>query len=184
MELYQRSSKISRENCLLYTLLWWFIYAASRLYKYWLGHRLWWTQVNINLYVFVEWRHDHLMKHETQNDFPSNYGGWIHSFCISSTKGYMVGSLLRSLEVVPHVDDPVKLQSDNISIINYFKNSKFHGRTKHIEIKYHCIRENKEEVRLCYILTGLDSCIVSDKVLSHKTVQDSCKSQEHKEMVM
>src|SRR5438270_549399 len=63
-------------------------------------------------------------------------------------------SLLISLEVVPHADDPITLHSDSMSAIDYSKDSKFHGRTKHIEIKYHFVRNKKDEVMLRYLPTG------------------------------
>src|SRR4051812_21017215 len=63
-------------------------------------------------------------------------------------------SLLISLEVVPSAIDPVTLHSESMSAINYSKDSKFHGRTKHIEIKYHFIRNKKNEVQLSYMPTG------------------------------
>ena len=62
--------------------------------------------------------------------------------------------LLMSLEVIPDADDPVKLLSDSMSAIDYSKDSKFHARTKHIEIKYHFVRNKKDEVLLSYIPTG------------------------------
>src|SRR2546430_169059 len=63
-------------------------------------------------------------------------------------------SLLISLEVVPHAADPITLHSDSMSAIDYSKDSKFHGRTKHIEIKYHFARKKKDEVMLRYLPTG------------------------------
>ena len=63
-------------------------------------------------------------------------------------------SLLISLEVVPHADDPITLHSDSMSAKDYSKDSKFHGRTKHIEIKYHFVRNKKDEVMLRYLPTA------------------------------
>lgn len=39
-------------------------------------------------------------------------------------------NLLRSLKVVPHVSDPIKLPSDNMLAISYSKDFKFHRKTK------------------------------------------------------
>src|SRR4051812_47841033 len=63
-------------------------------------------------------------------------------------------SLLISLEVVPSAVDPVTLHSDSMSAIDYSKNSKFHGRTKHIVIKYYFIRNKKDEVQLSHMPTS------------------------------
>src|SRR4051812_43105511 len=62
--------------------------------------------------------------------------------------------LLISLEVVPSAVDPITLHSDSMSPIDYSNNSKFHGRIKHIEIKYHFIRNKKDGVQLSYMLIG------------------------------
>src|SRR3954464_14160923 len=58
-------------------------------------------------------------------------------------------SLLISLEVVPHAADPITLHSDSMSAIGYSKDSKFHGLTKRIEIKYHFGRNKKDDVTFC-----------------------------------
>src|SRR4051812_33050611 len=63
-------------------------------------------------------------------------------------------SLLIRLEVVPHAADPITLHSDSMYAIDYSKDSKFHGCTKHIEIKYHFVRNKKDEVMLCYLPTS------------------------------
>lgn len=43
------------------------------------------------------------------------------------------------------------LHNDSLSAIEYSKDFKFHGKTKHIEIRYYFISNNKDEVRLSYI---------------------------------
>ena len=63
-------------------------------------------------------------------------------------------SLLISLEVVPSAVNPVTLHSDSMSAIDHSKDSQFHGKTKHIEIKYQFVRNKKEEVQLSYMPTG------------------------------
>lgn len=59
-------------------------------------------------------------------------------------------SLLIGLEVVSHANDPVSLHSDCMSAVDYSNDSKFHRRTKHLEIKYHFVRNGKEEVQISY----------------------------------
>lgn len=39
------------------------------------------------------------------------------------------------------ITEPVKILCDNISAINISKNLVLHARTKHIELKYHFLRE-------------------------------------------
>src|SRR5436305_15250788 len=62
-------------------------------------------------------------------------------------------SLLISLEVVPSAVDPITLHNGIMSPIDDSRDSKFHGRTKHIEIKYHFERNKKDEVMLRYLPT-------------------------------
>src|SRR5436190_8715211 len=63
-------------------------------------------------------------------------------------------SLLISLDVVPSAVDPITLHNDSMSAIDYLKDCKFHGRTKHIKIKYYFIRYKKDEVQHSYMPTS------------------------------
>src|SRR2546430_13175466 len=73
---------------------------------------------------------------------------------VAAQKVVWLRSVLISLEVVSSAVDPVTLHNDSMLAIDYSKDSKFHGRTKHIEIKYHFIRNKKDEVQLSYMPTG------------------------------
>ncbi|KAG2759094.1 hypothetical protein Pcac1_g28834 [Phytophthora cactorum] len=42
-------------------------------------------------------------------------------------------------------DDPVKIYEDNQGSIALAKNPEFHKRTKHIDIRYHFVRERVED---------------------------------------
>ena len=50
---------------------------------------------------------------------------------------------------------PVDLRVDNKRAISLTENPEFHRRTKHIEVRYHWIRENVEsnEIQVSYIST-------------------------------
>ena len=52
-------------------------------------------------------------------------------------------------------DKPTKIYCDNMSAVAITKNLVFHARTKHIEIRYHFIREliSKEEIVMDFIST-------------------------------
>ena len=66
---------------------------------------------------------------------------WLHSF-------------LQELRSAP--DDPLILNCDNQEAIALTKDDKFHACTKHIDMRYHFIREAVEDgkVAVQYILTG------------------------------
>ena len=63
-------------------------------------------------------------------------------------------SFLRELRSAP--DDPLILNCDNQGAIALAKDNKFHTRTKHIDMRYHFIREAVEDgkVAVQYIPTG------------------------------
>ncbi|KAL0455889.1 UNVERIFIED_CONTAM: Retrovirus-related Pol polyprotein from transposon TNT 1-94 [Sesamum latifolium] len=44
---------------------------------------------------------------------------------------------LKSLRILAHIDDVVLIYFDNTSTIAYAKDLKYHGRTKHIDTRYH-----------------------------------------------
>ncbi|XP_043694174.1 secreted RxLR effector protein 161-like [Telopea speciosissima] len=52
-------------------------------------------------------------------------------------------------------DGPVTIMCDNMSAINIFKNPVQHSRTKHIDIRYHCLKEKvtSNAVRLEFVST-------------------------------
>ena len=64
-------------------------------------------------------------------------------------------SFLQSLNVTPNPSHPVMIHCDNQACIAYMKDPKYHGRTKHIEIKHSFVRDivAKKEVILKYIST-------------------------------
>ena len=65
-------------------------------------------------------------------------------------------AFLQNLDVTPHNDESVVIYSDNTAALAYVKNPKYHGKSKHIEKKYHFIRDvvAKGGIVLKYIPTG------------------------------
>ena len=63
----------------------------------------------------------------------------------------------QNLEVVKAASDPVTVHCDGMAALAYVKNSKYHGKTKHINIRYHYIRDMiaHNEVVLKHISTRL-----------------------------
>jgi hypothetical protein len=62
----------------------------------------------------------------------------------------------KNLSCVTHGKNPVTLYCDNTAAIAYTKDPKYHGKTKHIEPKYHYIRRiiKKKQVELKHISTS------------------------------
>ena len=48
---------------------------------------------------------------------------------------------LQYLDVVTHISDPVTIHCDNMAALAYAKDSKYHGRTKHIDVRFNFIRD-------------------------------------------
>ncbi|KAL0317375.1 UNVERIFIED_CONTAM: Retrovirus-related Pol polyprotein from transposon TNT 1-94 [Sesamum angustifolium] len=63
---------------------------------------------------------------------------------------------LKSLCISMHIDDAVVIYCDNTATIAYAKDTKYHGRTKHIDTRYHFIRDSiaQGEVVLRHIPTN------------------------------
>ena len=63
----------------------------------------------------------------------------------------------QNLEVDKDALDPITVHCDSMATLTYAKDSKYHGRTKHIDIRYHYIRDivAHNEVVLKHISTSL-----------------------------
>ena len=62
---------------------------------------------------------------------------------------------LLHLGVVTHTLDPVTIHCDSMAALAYAKDPKYHGKTKHIDLRYHFIRDMvaQKEVILKHIPT-------------------------------
>ena len=67
----------------------------------------------------------------------------------------LLKNFLSDLEVVPNMDGPITLYYDNSGVVTNSKEPQSHKRGKHIERKYHLIREivNRGDVIVTKILT-------------------------------
>ncbi|XP_052735546.1 uncharacterized protein LOC128197530 [Vigna angularis] len=84
------------------------------------------------------------------------------SFCVGLISRFM-GELKSSHEccqtgieeMMMPVKTPLQLRIDNISVINLSKNPVSHGRSKHLEVKYHFLRDlvSKGRIVLSYCRT-------------------------------
>ena len=82
---------------------------------------------------------------------------------------------LRRLGTSPYGDEAVLIYSDSTSALAYAKDPKYHGKSKHIDIRHHHIRDMvaQEEVVLRHISTGsmvadpLTKPIARDVFVSH-----------------
>ena len=78
-----------------------------------------------------------------------------------------LGDILRPLM------EPMVLYCDNQSTIAVAKNDQYHARTKHIDIRYHFIRESisREIIEICYCPTENMVADIFMKALPVKTFE-------------
>jgi hypothetical protein len=72
--------------------------------------------------------------------------------------------------VVTTVDNPVTIHCDSMASLAYAKDPKHHGRTKHIDIKYHYIKKNavlKHISTSQMIVDPLTKPVVKDAHMAH-----------------
>jgi hypothetical protein len=72
--------------------------------------------------------------------------------------------------VVTTVDNPVIIHCDSMASLAYAKDLKHHGRTKHIDIKYHYIKKNavlKHISTSQMIVDPLTKPVVKDAHMAH-----------------
>ena len=64
--------------------------------------------------------------------------------------------------------DKYTLFIDNMSAIKLIKNSEFHQRSKHIDVKYHFVRDNYEKggIDVMYVKSELQVADIFTKALS------------------
>ena len=76
--------------------------------------------------------------------------------CNAAQEATYLSRLLHSLKVLNVSNDPVIVNVDNQGTIELSKNPVYHQRTKHIDIKFHYIREcvNENRIKLVYIPSG------------------------------
>ena len=80
--------------------------------------------------------------------------------------------LLTNLSV--NVEKPITIYEDNQSVFAMSKNPQFHGRSKHIDIKYHFVRDQveKKAVTVLYCPTGSMLADLFTKGISIEIVQE------------
>jgi hypothetical protein len=121
-------------------------------------------------YSDADWESD-LDERKSTSSYTFLLGGWAITWCskkqscvaLSTMESeYIVCSaavwlrrFLQHLDIVASAMDPVTIYSGSMAALAYAKDPKYHGKTKHIEIKYHYIRDMvaKKEVFLEHIST-------------------------------
>ena len=91
---------------------------------------------------------------------------------LAACQGVWLGELLKELKI--SIKAPMELRIDNISAINLSKNPVSHGRSKHIEVKYHFLRDmvNKGRISVKYCKTELQLADVFTKALKIERFED------------
>ncbi|GAV67227.1 zf-CCHC domain-containing protein/rve domain-containing protein/RVT_2 domain-containing protein/gag_pre-integrs domain-containing protein/UBN2_2 domain-containing protein, partial [Cephalotus follicularis] len=90
---------------------------------------------------------------------------------------------LQRLDVTAHSKGPVLMYCDSTAALAYVRDPKYHGKTKHIDVRYHFIRDMvaRGEVILHHISTGmmvadpLTKPIARDVFLSHARSMGLCR---------
>lgn len=87
-----------------------------------------------------------------------------------------IRKLLRGIE--HQCDEATMLLVDNQSTIKLAKNPEFHKRTKHIDIRYHYIREKCEsgEIYIAYVPTEMQKADILTKVLPRERFKFLCEN--------
>jgi hypothetical protein len=94
------------------------------------------------------------------------------SACNAACQGIWLQSLLQEMKI--DVDHEVELMVDNKSAINLARNPIAHGRSKHIETKFHFLRDQvtKGKVKLSYCNTNDQMADVLTKPLKIERFRD------------
>jgi hypothetical protein len=94
------------------------------------------------------------------------------SACNAACQGIWLQSLLQEMKI--DVDHEVELMIDNKSAINLAKNPIAHGRSKHIETKFHFLRDQvtKGKIKLSYCNTNDQMADVLTKPLKIERFRD------------
>ncbi|RDX85569.1 hypothetical protein CR513_33223, partial [Mucuna pruriens] len=81
------------------------------------------------------------------------------------------------LRELGHDQDDYVVNCDNQSTIHLTKNPMFHSRSKHIDIRYHWIREvlDRKELKIEKIHTDLNWSDMMTKSMPTKKVEDCCQ---------
>ena len=76
----------------------------------------------------------------------------------ASKEGYWIKKFVTELGVVPTVLDPVEIYCDNSGVVAQAKEPRSHQKSKHIEHRFHLIRDYVEKgfVKVCKIHTDLN----------------------------
>lgn len=90
---------------------------------------------------------------------------------------------LESLNLVRHASEPVTVFTDSMSAIAYAKDKKYHGRMKHIDIRYHYLRDMtaRKEVILTHLPTDqmvadpMTKPIARDRFRAHVSTMGLCR---------
>ena len=83
--------------------------------------------------------------------------------------------LLQDMKAVP--SRPMIINEDNQSAIALTKNPQFHGRTKHVDIKFHYIREQVEQQNIKLVFCPSDN-MMADFLTKGLTREKFCKNRE------
>ena len=90
----------------------------------------------------------------------------------AAKEGIWLGSFVN--EITGKDNRPLTIKADNQGVIALAKDNKFHSRTKHIDLRYHFIREAVEEgkIKMEYVPTSKNVADIFTKALPRPKFED------------
>ena len=75
--------------------------------------------------------------------------------CSAAQEAVWLRRFLKHLKIIQNATTPVHIWVDSQAALAYAKDPKYHGKTKHIELKYHYVQQiiEKMKVKLQHIST-------------------------------
>ena len=138
----------------------------------------------MRLSVYPRWSSNCLEKCQTISITDSTIEAEYIAALEAAKETVWLKNFLSDLEVVPNMDRPITLYYENSGVVANSKEPRSHKRGKHIERKFHLIREiiNRRDVTITKILTLDNLADPFTKTISEKQFFKHVKEMGLKEI--